>query len=176
MEPPISWGPSGLLSVGVGQVWPLGPVPAGPVEWRFKGHFRGSAHLLSLIQLSLSESQAWGETGRNGSLQVARPWAVWVILSSQRPPKTLPYRPGPRMRTEWWSWLRDLRETRGQRVIGEGAAWDPSRPDLLSSHLGHPGSGTKAREPRITSAASREGGADPGKAFSVLRVLDEFET
>lgn len=45
--------------------------------------------------------------------------------------------------------------------------WDPAYiPDLLFSHLGHPGSGTKAREPRITSAFPRREGAALEGIFS----------
>lgn len=42
---------------------------------------------------------------------------------------------------------------------GGGQAWDPPHvPDLLFSHLGLPGSGTKATEPRIMSAFPRKDG------------------
>lgn len=140
--------------MGVGQVWPLGPVPAGPMEWGFKGHFR--ALLISCPSSSSASAShrpgCWGGMGRNGSQEVARPW--WYET-----PKDPPLSSGPRMRTEWWSWLRDLRGTRGQRVTGDGASVGPPHvPDLLFSHLGLPGSGTKAREPHITSAFPRKDG------------------
>lgn len=135
-----------------------------------QGSLPSSAHLLSLIQLSLSESQAWVP---------GRDWKKWEPASGQ----TLggvghflalrdPQRPSPIVRAQNEDRVVVLAQgppgnQRPESHWGGGKRGTPPHiPDLLSSHLGRPGSGTKAREPRITSAFPRREGAALEGIFS----------